>query len=128
MDATLGTQVYALDWTLAGGMTAGLWDDCLRVWRAEVRPRRFCAAFGDAGLVLLVAVTLLASLYLGNWLAWRLYAVVGGAVGYAVYRSLGSPFLYLLLAYPWEVARRLRCGQSASNDKKKSINGNLRKH
>ncbi len=97
---SLGTQVYALDWAVVGGMMVGFWDDCVRKWRVQAKPRRTCAALGDCLLVALAASTLLASLFFGNWLALRLYAVVGWGGGYAAYRHLGSPFVSPLLERP----------------------------
>jgi hypothetical protein len=94
--------------TLAG-MTLGLMATAYGAHLRAVRFRRGWHDVSDLTVPLLGAVVVVAALALSNWGEIRLWAVVGLAVGYGLWRWLAAPLVWRILVWVNRTACRL-CG------------------
>lgn len=82
--------------TLYGGMIAGLTYDIYRAMRRAAKSGRWVTAVMDTLFILTVGVIVTAVLYAANSGELRLYTFVGLALGFALYMTGLSPFLFFL--------------------------------
>lgn len=91
--ATLADQMYAFFITVVAGASVGVLFDVYRLFRAQMRPKRWLSALCDVLYWVVVTPVVFFLLLLGNWGELRYYVLLGMALGLFVYFSLFSSLL-----------------------------------
>ncbi|MEX2356347.1 MAG: spore cortex biosynthesis protein YabQ, partial [Thermaerobacterales bacterium] len=95
---TLDIQLYMFAVIVATGMVLGVWYDVYRAVRGAFFWRGPLADLFDAVFWLVVALVVLSGMILGNWVDFRLYVLVGLAIGLWSYMVLASPVIFAILS------------------------------
>ena len=93
---TTQAQPYIFLITLYGGMATGLVYDIYRAIRRALKSGRLVTVLLDTLFILTLGVIVTAVLYAANSGELRLYTFVGFVLGFALYMSGLSPFVFYI--------------------------------
>ncbi|MFA5676641.1 MAG: spore cortex biosynthesis protein YabQ [Christensenellales bacterium] len=93
---TTEAQISVFLITLYGGMAAAIIYDIYRAIRRAAKNGRFATALLDALFILTLGAVITFMLYIANQGELRLYTFAGFALGFALYMTGLSPFIFFL--------------------------------
>jgi hypothetical protein len=106
---TAGDALWQMALVMLAGMSLGLMETAYGAHLRVLRFRRGWHDLTDLLAPLLGAAVVVTALALSNWGEIRLWAVVGLAMGYGLWRWLAAPFVWRMLVWANRTACRL-CG------------------